>query len=221
MSVETGRDRRPTHDFGWSTSGNSEPATARPRYAGSSRDTPGAAGRTPHRFNTKTAKGLTHSTFPCLGQPLSAQAQDHSPLAVLALSHQTPGVGSVCWNSARTDLSRHPVTDGLSACTLQWLPATKSQNPDGRGPGLNPRQGNGCNWRVGLLSRSFPDAIHKSLVIALHQALASRRTISATRSAIIIVGIFVLVRETSGITEASATNRFSAPTSFPAGSTTV
>ena len=47
------------------------------------------------------------------------------------------------------------------------------------------------------------------------------RTVSAMRSAIMMVGMLVLVRETSGITEASAMNRFSAPTTLPLGSTTV
>ncbi|MEA2744467.1 MAG: hypothetical protein QOF90_3379 [Acetobacteraceae bacterium] len=35
MAVETGLVRRPTHDFGWSTSGSNDPAVASPRYAGS------------------------------------------------------------------------------------------------------------------------------------------------------------------------------------------
>jgi hypothetical protein len=50
-----------------------------------------------------------------------------------------------------------------------------------------------------------------------HRALsgiARRRTNAALRSAIMIVGMLVLVRETPGITDASAMNRLFAPTTF-------
>ena len=97
--METGRVRRPTQDFGWSTSGSNDPATASPRYPGSRGATRSSGATAIHPTNPTTT--CDRAIMPELAL-VSDQSNARDSVSATSAGLSLPSISTVLSNVSRT-----------------------------------------------------------------------------------------------------------------------